>query len=146
MLSSLASFKSKRDFQRKCRSLRLELVVLFGSRNGENLAIKPDSDLDIAVLDSEPFSHDRHSDVHGFLFDFFENYDLDFVMFNRADPLFRYEIMRNCQRLYGDPLKFLEYKSFAFRDYVDSRDLLDLEDALFRKKFSWIKEELYGTA
>lgn len=35
---------------------------------------------------------------------------------------------------------FLEYKAFAFRDFLDSEDLRALEEKLFQKKMAFIRD------
>ncbi len=47
--------------------------------------------------------------------------------------------MRAGVLLWGDVDDFLEYKVFAYRDFVDSADLRELEEALFRKKMAYIR-------
>lgn len=137
---------SRAALDSECRRLGLKLVILFGSRAGGVPPPSPESDLDIAVLGHPPFRPGRFDRSWRSLSGVFSNYQLDLVFLDQADPLFRHEILGRGRRLYGNPLDFLEYKAFAFRDYTDSRDLLRLEDALFRKKMAWIKRELHGTA
>ena len=67
---------------------------------------------------------------------------LDIVFLADADPLFRWEIMDQGVLLYGDIDDFLEYRAFAYRDFVDSADLRRLERALFEKKMAMIRERL----
>ncbi len=47
--------------------------------------------------------------------------------------------------LYGDPDDFFEYRAYAYRDYMDSRDLRILEDKLFRKKMDHVRRRLDKT-
>ena len=65
--------------------------------------------------------------------------DLDLVFLSQADALFRHEIMSSGKLIFGRPLDLLEYKSFAYKDWVDSQDLLKLEDTLLAKKLAWLK-------
>ena len=66
---------------------------------------------------------------------------LDVTDLSRADPLLRREIMFRGTLLFGDEMDFLAYKAFAFRDYIDSQDLRDLEEEQFRKKIRFIREQ-----
>jgi hypothetical protein len=59
-----------------------------------------------------------------------------------ADPLFRWEIMDRATLLYGDLDEFLEYRAFAYRDFVDSADLRALERTLSDYKLERIRERL----
>ena len=58
---------------------------------------------------------------------------LDMARIESAGALFRHEIMRVAILLYGDPDLFCEYRAYAYRDFVDSADLLALEETLFLK-------------
>ncbi|MBL8501919.1 MAG: hypothetical protein JNL78_00655 [Rhodocyclaceae bacterium] len=76
----------------------------------------------------------------------FPDYSLDAVFLSDADPLFRWEIMRDGLLLHGDPIEFLEYRAFAYKDFVDSAGLRRVEAALFRKRMDWIREQLHAAA
>jgi hypothetical protein len=47
--------------------------------------------------------------------------------------LFRYQVMKDGVLLHGKPKDFYSYKIYAFRDYIDSRDLLRLKRTLIDK-------------
>jgi uncharacterized protein len=127
------------------RKLGLRLVVLFGSRATGSPPPTPESDLDVAVLGSRTGPPLTLWSCHQELAEAFEGFDLDLLLLHEADPLVRYEVMRQATLLYGDPDEFLEYRAFAFRDFVDSADLRELEDALFRKKLEFLRGELHGS-
>jgi uncharacterized protein len=76
----------------------------------------------------------------------FGDASLDLAFLDHADPLFRWEIMRQGVLLWGDPDDFLEFRSFAFRDFVDSEDLRALERILFEKKLAYIRRQLDAAA
>lgn len=116
----------------------LRLVLLFGSAaRGQ---VRPDSDCDIAVAGCPP---DRFGDLSGALQGTIRGgAELDLVRLEPADPLFRYEILRDAMLLYGDPDLFCEVRAFAFRDFQDSASLFALERTLLRKKLARIKERL----
>ncbi len=76
----------------------------------------------------------------------FGDYALDAVPLGEADPLFRWEIMRDGRLLFGDPIRFLEYRAFVYKDFIDSADLRCVEAALFRKRMDWIREQLHAAA
>ena len=138
------------DYDRKAldstaKKLGLSLILVYGSRALGSPPPNEESDLDIAVLDLKPYSPIRYSDLHRELFKVFGNYELDLVLLSQADPLFRYEILSRSRLLCGPEAEFLEQKAFAYRNYMDSRDLRQLEDILFEKKFAWIQSQLHGT-
>jgi predicted nucleotidyltransferase len=118
--------------------LGLKLVVLFGSRATGSPPPAPDSDLDLAVLGSRAGPPLRSWNCYQELAEVFGGVNLDLVLLHGADPLLRYEIMSRGTLLCGDSDEFLEYRAFAFRDFVDSEDLRGLERTLFRKKMGYL--------
>ena len=123
----------------------LDLVVLFGSRATGRPPPSDASDVDLAVR-AAPGSRVQLWDCYLELSKLFSDGSLDLVLLNGADPLLRYEVMRDGIRIHGDPLDFLEYRAFAYREFVDSADLRELEDALFRKKMEYLRGVLHGPA
>jgi predicted nucleotidyltransferase len=113
--------------------LGLRLVVRFGSRAvGAVPPPTPESDLDIAVLAGERqlSATELFLELEGA----FPGVELDLALLNDADPLFRYEVLRRSDLLFGDPDLYAEYQAYAYRDFVDSADLRALEDVLSRRK------------
>lgn len=127
-----------------CRDLGLTLVVLYGSRATGTPPPTPASDLDLAVGGPCP-SWEHLMTWYRTLSAVFADYDVDLVSLSAADPLFRYEIFRGGRLLCGSLDDFLAYKAYAYRDFMDSADLRQLEEALFRKKMAFIRQELYAT-
>lgn len=128
------------------RRLGLRRVVLFGSHATGEPAPGPDSDVDIAVSLAGSHSGTAFWKVHDALDDVFAGRPLDLVFLEDADPLFRWEIVRDGVLLYGDPLDYLEYRAFALRDFVDSADLRALERVLFEKRMAFIRRRLSAAA
>ena len=120
----------------------LRLVVLFGSAaRGQ---ARPDSDCDIAVAGCP---RDRIWDLSVALQETIRSgAQLDLVRLEPADPLLRYEILRDAVLLYGDADLFCEVRAFAFRDFQDSASLFALEKTLLRKKLARIEERLRAEA
>jgi predicted nucleotidyltransferase len=127
-----------------CERLGVTMVVLFGSRASGRPPPGPDSDLDMAVSFDRPDDAPGLLACHGELADVFPGEALDLVFLQRADPLFRWEIMREGRLVRGDEMEFLEYRAFAYRDFVDSADLRALERTLFEKKLALIRRRLDG--
>ena len=113
--------------------LGIRLVLAFGSRvRGGRVLSDEERDLDLAF-----HAGSRWVDLlelYEALQPIFPNVTLDLAILNGADPLFRYEVFRRCEVLYGDPDVFAEYDAYVYRDYVDSADLRALQEALSRKK------------
>lgn len=122
--------------------LGLDLVVAFGSRVGGDPMPMEESDLDMCVLDRQPFTWRRFSDVRQRLSDVFRGYELDLSFLTQADPYFRFEIFRTGRLLGGDPQLYFEQEAYAFKSYVDSDDLRDLERDLFERKLAMIDRAL----
>jgi predicted nucleotidyltransferase len=131
------------QLEQVARELGLRMVVLFGSR-ATGRALRPVSDLDIAVLDRAVPTWSRWVEVHGALSRVFRPYELDLAFLNTADALFRLEIMRQGVLLYGDRDTFDVYRIFAYRDFVETKDLRRLEDVLMRKKMAFLRRCLHG--
>lgn len=128
-----------------CRELGLTMLVAYGSRaGGSSMAPGPESDLDLALHGPGLNGWARMSACLGALGEVFGDYALDAVFLGEADPLFRWEIMRDGRLLFGDPLGFLEYRAFAYKDFIDSADLRRVEAVLFRKRMDWIREQLHA--
>ena len=142
---SALSYDAKR-LEAACVQLGLTLLVAYGSRAGASYEPRPDSDLDLALSLPGPRGWSRLSDCLRALGEVFPDYSLDAVFLSDADPLFRWEIMRDGLLLHGDPIEFLEYRAFAYKDFVDSAGLRRVEAALFRKRMDWIREQLHAAA
>lgn len=128
---------------RTASKLGLPLVVLYGSWARKRPAPGPESDVDVAILGC---AKERYWDCYKGLSECVAAGPLDLVRLDDADPLFRWEIMERAALLYGDPDLFCEYRAFAYRDFVDSADLLKLEDVLARKKLARLGEQLRAKA
>jgi hypothetical protein len=72
----------------------------------------------------------------------FPGEQLDIALLRDADPLFRWEILERTTLLYGDIDDFLAYRAFAYRDFIDSADLRELERILSARKLERIGERL----
>lgn len=113
----------------------LKFVILFGS-----VALskgKDNSDVDIAILRTDylPLKYKEYSKMLDFFSGLFKNYEkCDLVDLAQANILFKYEITSEGQLLYGDKAEFLEYKILSFKEYVDSKSLLDLEKIIIFKR------------
>jgi predicted nucleotidyltransferase len=128
--------------ERICERLGVRLLVLFGSHSPGGLPPGPGSDVDLALSFGRDASRVPVLDLHELLAPAFPGGQLDIVLLHDADPLFRWEIMERATLLYGDVDEFLEYRAFAYRDFVDSADLRALERTLSDYKLERIRERL----
>lgn len=125
-----------------CRLLGVRMLVLYGSRATGTPAPTPESDLDLAVRLERGSEDLRFWELYEELTRVFPDASLDLVVLRGLDPLFRWEVMRDGRLVWGDPLDHLEYRAFAYRDFVDSADLRALERTLFEKKMAFVREAL----
>lgn len=135
--------RSREELERVVRAFRLRLVVLYGSRAKQSPPPGPQSDIDIAVLGC---TRQSLIDCYVAIGGMFSVGELDLVRLEDADPLFRQEVMSQGVLLAGDSLLFCEYRAYAYRDFIDSKDLLNLERVLYRKKMQRLKEKIFATS
>lgn len=129
-----------------CMRLGARMVVLFGSHATGEPPPVTDSDVDVAMSYANGTPAPSVWDAHRELAPIFGDRTLELVFLREAGPLFRWEIMREGRLLWGDPMAFLNYRAFAFRDFVDSADLRQLERTLFEKKMEFIRRRLHVAA
>ena len=131
----MIDFNSKKlKIKKLAEKHKIKFIVFFGSR--AKGVPREDSDFDIAVYMDEFHEMGKYSDVLAGLANIFGVFEdkIDLTDLKNANPLLRYEITREGKLLYGDELGYLHFKAFAFRDYIASKSLLDLEYFLARKK------------
>ena len=124
----------------------LALVVLYGSvARGKE---RKESDIDIAVLreDRAPLSTKQFFEIAGMFSEAFgETFSrADLVDLATANILLRYEIFSGGLLLAGNEETYDACRRFAFRDYLDSRSLRDLERVLIGKRQEQLKHTLHA--
>ncbi len=122
----------KPEIEKLAKEHNLSLVLLYGSQTKGN--IHTDSDIDIAVLGVKPISTDDIIALSNGFAQIFEVNEIDVKSLHMIDALFRYQVMQNSVLLYGRNYDYLTFKSYAFRDYHDSKDLFRLKEVLIRKR------------
>ncbi|MDP2669128.1 MAG: nucleotidyltransferase domain-containing protein [bacterium] len=123
------SQEEKNKLEKVAGKYGLKFIITHGSfATGKQ---RKGSDLDIAILGYDGGEtrkqilkiHDELADIFG---DGPER-ELDSKTLHGADSLFRYYVTRDGVLLYGNQAEYEDFKSYAWRDYVDSQDLRDLE-------------------
>ena len=126
--------EEKLKLNRIGKKYNLKLIIFHGSYvKGRE---RPDSDLDIALLGKNPLDFRTVGSISSDLEEIFgNNYtrELDVKSLHRIDPLFRYQVAKDSQLIYGGTIDYNEFRAYAFRLYHDSRDLLELEKLLVNK-------------
>jgi len=96
----------------------LIFVTVFGSQvSGKT---HKESDLDIGILSKNKIGYQQYKNLFGELGDVFKGENVDVRILNDSDPLFRYQAFFPSQLLYGNEMDYLNYKAFAFKDYIDN--------------------------
>ncbi len=123
------------------RAHNLRFVILHGSHTKG--AVHAGSDVDVAIVGRSPISFDEYLKLYGKFAEVFgdsRECELDLKTLHGVDPLFRYQVVRDGTLLFGDPTDYEEFKAFAYRDYMDSYDLRELEAVLLEKSIHGITE------
>ncbi len=127
------------------REYDLSFVILHGSyARGTQ---RKDSDIDIAVVSKTKLDFQRYFDLNHSFSEIFDDSlkekELDFKSLGHADPLFRYEVVRDGVLLYGNEADYEEYKAVSARMYEDARPLFELERTLALKYRDHLREKGY---
>lgn len=116
------------------KKYNLRFIILHGSY-AKNSSRKG-SDLDIAILSKSFLTFENNLEIHGKMADILgdnQDRELDLKSLNTADPVFRFEVVRDGILLYGDRTEFDEFRLYAYRDYMDSYSLRNLENLLLKR-------------
>jgi len=118
----------------------LKLILLHGSyATGRE---RPGSDLDIAVLGMKSIDFKTELELFGKFERVFGNNqarELDVKTLHNKSVLFTYQAVKDAVLLYGEKIDFLKFKSYALRQYQESRDIFSLRDFLIKKRFNKLK-------
>jgi predicted nucleotidyltransferase len=103
------------------RKYKLDMVVLHGSQaTGKIISSEPD--IDIAVFRCGGISFDEQIKLTGEFMNVFGN-NVDVKTLHKKDALFRFEVMRDSQLLYGEKAFYNDFYLYAYKDYNDKKDL-----------------------
>jgi len=120
------------------KKYNLKLAVIYGSfAKGKN---RQTSDLDIAVLGERELDFKTILELYSEFSDVFRDKEIDIKSLHRVDPFFRYQVMRDSILIYGKSLEYHNFKAYAFQAYMDSKDLLRLEQIMSQKTISYLRE------
>ena len=123
---------SKPEIDHIARKYNLLLVILYGSQaSGE---VRKESDIDIAVLGARPIPLEQLIDLNNEFAEIFKVKEIDVKSLHNTNSLFRYQVMYKGILLYGKSYDYNSFKSYAFRDYYDSQDLLRLKEVFIKKR------------
>ena len=142
----MVSETQKRQIVEIAGRYEVAFVVLFGSvAEGTE---RGGSDIDVAVMrrDRARLSYTQFRDITDELSSVFDGTfsKVDVVDLASANILLRHEITSRGTLLCGDADQYGAYRIFAFRDYVDSRSLRDLEEALTERRQKALHAAIHG--
>lgn len=154
------NFSQKRKIEEVAEKYHIGLMILFGSRAKKQLRhFHQEADFDIAYLSKSERSEGEDEayasspkdlsgkeiiDLDCDLMDVFSSDRIDLMDLRKANPFLRYEIARNSQLLFGEEIDYLNFKSFAFKDYINHETLFDLSSVLIRRKHELLRKKIYG--
>lgn len=119
----------------------LDLIILHGSQATGKIVTK-NPDIDVAVYRHGGIPFKEHTDlVNNFIGVFGD--DVDLKTLHHKNPLFRFEVMRDAQLLYGNEKFFNEFFLYAYKTYQDARPLYG-NLAIIQKKRQELLNKLYA--
>jgi len=122
---------------------QLDLLILFGSRVKVKKFLTDESDFDIAYRAKKDLQGKEMINLNCDLMGLFKNDRVDIVDIKKADPLLKFAISRNSKLIYGDEIEYLNFKSSAFKSYIDAQPLFDLESKFIAKRQEALRGLLY---
>jgi len=130
MHNNIKNLKPKID--NLAKKYNLSLVILYGSHARGK--VHKESDIDIAVLGARPIPFEKLIDLNNEFAEIFKVKEIDVKSLHNTNSLFRYQVMYKGILLYGKSYNYNSFKSYAFRDYYDSQDLLRLKEVFIKKR------------
>lgn len=110
--------------QKICQLVDVELIILFGSMARHQSTAK--SDIDLGVLLSD--LHQKEKLYQELSHVYFEK-PVDLIILNRADPLLRFEVVREGKVLYEkDSGIYANFAVKAIKEYYDTSKLRKVEE------------------
>lgn len=136
------SIQQKQQIAQIVKKYDLDFVVFFGSQLEGNT--HKESDLDIAVKGSRTDNYKRFGEIFNAFSEVFLGANVDLRFIKNAEPVFLYELFMKGQFLGGDIQDFLNYKAFAYKNYIDSSPLLELKKRLLKKRQKKLNKLAYA--
>lgn len=123
----------KKKLKEIAEQYNLRFVILHGSHATGKA--RQDSDIDIAVAPHGLNENilELYPEMSRIFRASLESARIDLKSLTGADPLFRYEVVRNGALLFGDEVDYEEYKAVSRRMYDDARPLFELENILVHR-------------
>lgn len=119
----------------------LDFIVMFGSQ-AKGQIITKETDLDIAVYKTGDIKPADFLGLYLALHEILKGQNLDLKILNEADPLLRFQIMKNAVPLYiKNPTFYHEFFSFAYKDFQESQPLFQLTQLMQEKRQKYLEEK-----
>lgn len=117
----------------------LDLVLLFGSQS--NGRIHKESDVDVAYLSNKLLSFEQEFHLNYELTNVFRYDRVDTVDLKKAKPLLMYAIFQHPKILFqADNKLFFQYRSYAFKRYIESKPLYQEKAKRLYEQFNIINQ------
>ncbi|MDD4990146.1 MAG: nucleotidyltransferase domain-containing protein [Candidatus Pacebacteria bacterium] len=102
-------------------------AVIFGSQT--NGKARENSNLDIGILDPKPETYKRYGDPYNDFCKIFkgQNVDLRIIQKTETNPVLLYDTFMKGEFLTGDEQEFFQYRAYAYKNFIDSKPLLELK-------------------
>jgi predicted nucleotidyltransferase len=136
--------KQKYNIEEIGKKFNLKLLLIYGSyARGTNGKM---SDLDVAYMPNKKADFETQLEIYSELAGVFGDIEreLDAVCLQEKDSLFIYQVSKNSQLIYGNLTDYNEFRAFAFRNYMDSKDLRELEEKLVFKYQDYLNKTYAG--
>lgn len=112
---------------------KLDLVILYGSTARQD-SLSSHPDVDLALYRQGGVPSDEYLQLMAQIQAIFQGQEVDVKTLHDVTPLFRFEVMRHGQLLYGDSTLFQEFYLYSYRAYQDSQSLYQALDTLQQKR------------
>ncbi|MBU1729983.1 nucleotidyltransferase domain-containing protein [Patescibacteria group bacterium] len=139
--------KQQQEITKTGQRHNLRFIIIYGSY--AKASEKEGSDLDVAVYGRDKIEFEQLLKISGELAQIFgdnRQRELDVKSLHNTNPLFRYEVVKDGQLIYGSQDDFDQYCLYAYKDYQDSKSLFQLQDVLIRKRQEHLNNALKNYA
>lgn len=136
------SSEQKENLAKIGKKFGLDFIVLHGSKATGRVLTK-DPDLDIAIYRRGGIKPEEFFEIYSQITQVFPEEEVDIKTLNAKGTLFKYQVVRDGILLYGDQTAYNEFKSFIFKEYLDSASLFLLEKQLLKKHLANLKKEFH---
>ena len=130
--------EQKKQLSEYAKKMNVDFIVLFGSQAKGKIHEKSDVDIGLKGLLIDSFGD--YSSACYSLQKIFLDKKIDIAFLDIADPLLKHQVGMHGKLLFGDKKKFKQFQVNAWKEFVDTKDLRDLEKIIYKKRLSSLKK------